>query len=292
MRSDVAAVTSAAAAAIGVALVVIPGPVRRRRWRQRLAALNRRATTLLRQGGLDHLTPAQFAGAVGSTAVVAGTLTTLVLGPGLPAVGVAVAAGSIPVGAWRARRRAARATARDHWPQLIEELRILTGPAGRPIPQALIEAGLRGPAELQPAFRAAQREWALSTDFARTVEVLKDRVADPTADATCETLLVIHDVGGDLDRRLQALAQDRRQDLRDRKEAEARQAGARLARLFVLIVPAGMAVAGLNVGTGAAAYRSTPAQLAVLLGVALVGVCWWWAGRVMRLPDEERVFDR
>jgi hypothetical protein len=26
-------------------------------------------------------------------------------------------------------------------------------------------------------------------------------------------------------------------------------------------------------------------------GIAAVAVCWIWAGRLLRLPDEERVFD-
>jgi tight adherence protein B len=160
------------------------------------------------------------------------------------------------------------------------------------VPQALLEVGLRGPEELRPAFTAAQREWALSTDFERTVAVLKERLADPTADATCETLLVVHEVGGDLDSRLAALAEDRRRDLQDRQEAEAKLAGARLARMFVLLVPAGMAVAGLNVGDGREAFRSPLGQALVVVGIALTGACWWWAGRLMRLPVEERVFDR
>jgi hypothetical protein len=30
-------------------------------------------------------------------------------------------------------------------------------------------------------------------------------------------------------------------------------------------------------------------QVAVVLGIAAVVVCWLWAGRLMRLPEEERV---
>ena len=94
--------------------------------------------------------------------------------------------------------------------------------------------------------------------------MLKRQLADPTADATCETLLVAHELGGtDLDRRLEALAEDRRQDAHGRKDARAKQAGVRFARRFVLIVPLGMALAGLSVGNGrdglpdAARARST-----------------------------------
>jgi tight adherence protein B len=53
-----------------------------------------------------------------------------------------------------------------------------------------------------------------------------------------------------------------------------------------------MAVAGMSVGNGREAYQSPGGQLVVVVALALVLACWLWAGRVMRLPDEERVFQR
>lgn len=283
-------------AASGVHLLVTPGrsrpPGRRRApattWRQ----IHRRATAALLRSGLDGVSPQQFAATVLGFAATTAVVTALVIGPGPGALLVGVIAASWPVTMWRSRRAATLRTAQEHWPRLIEELRVLTGPMGRPIPQALLEVGARGPVELRPAFAAAQREWSLTTDFERTIKVLKDRLADPTADATCETLLVVHEVGGDLDQRLAALAEDRRRDVHDRKDAQAKLAGARTARLFVILVPVGMAVAGINVGDGREAYRTTWGQVLVIVGIALVAACWWWAARMMRMPTEERVFDR
>lgn len=229
-----------------------------------------------------------------TTSIAAGafgaTVTYAVFASAVPSLLVGLASTALPCAVWRRRRQGAREAARDAWPRLIEELRVLTGSAGRPIPQAFLEVGLRGPVEMRPAFEAAQREWLLTTDFERTVQVLRRRLADPTADATCEMLLIAAQVGGDLDERLRSLAEDRRHDLISRKDAHAKQAGARLARSFVVLVPAGMAFAGLSVGTGQAAYQSARGQLLVAVGIALVVLCWTWAGRVMRLPDEDRVF--
>ena len=174
---------------------------------------------------------------------------------------------------------------------MIEEMALLTGSLGRSVPQALFEVGARGPEEMRGAFEAARREWMLTTDFARTVAVLKARLADATADAACETLLVAPEVGGtDLERRLAALVDDRVADVQGRKDAVARQAGVRFARRFVLLVPVGMALAGLSIGNGREAFSTPGGQLAALLGVGVVIACWLWSGRIMRLPDEERVF--
>lgn len=245
----------------------------------------------LAQAGLEEVGLRQFLAVMGLLFVVGMALAFALFGGVLPAVVAGAFAATFPAASYRARREARRARAREAWPRMIEEIRLQTGSLGRSIPQALFEVGRRAPAELRPAFAAAEREWLLSTDFPRTVAALKERLADATADATLETLLVAYEVGGsDLDRRLAALVEDRVQDLQGRKDAAAKQAGVRFARRFVLIVPLGMALAGLSIGTGRAAYRTATGQVAVAVGLACMAACWVWAGRLMKLPEEERVF--
>jgi tight adherence protein B len=173
----------------------------------------------------------------------------------------------------------------------LEELRLLIGSMGRSVPQALFEVGRRAPDQWRGAFEAAEREWLLTTDFARTTGILKQHLADATADVVCETLLVAHELGGsDIDGRLAELIDDRVLDLQGRKDAASRQAGVRFARRFVLLVPLGMALAGLAIGTGRSAYETAGGQIAVGVGLLAVVACWIWSGRLMRLPEEPRVF--
>lgn len=291
------AVALALAAAYGVHLVwtalalgwagVAPGP-ERPKGRRSQASMQR----WLIQAGLDEVDPKEFAGVALTMALVAGLVAFGVFGSIGPALLAAAFAGTFPAATFRNRRRRRRERAQEAWPRMIEEIRILTGAVGRSIPQALFEAGRRGPVELHRAFDAAHREWLITTDFARTAAVLKARLADPTADATCETLLVAHEIGGaDLDQRLEALADDRIADLQGRKDARAQQAGVRFARRFVLIVPFGMALAGMSVGNGRAAYQEPQGQLVVVIAMILVLACWAWAGRIMVIPNEERVFE-
>lgn len=243
------------------------------------------------QAGLAELRLSEFAAVMGALFVLAFLGAFVVFGGVLPAVIAGVFAASFPIATYRARRIARRAAAQEGWPRMIEEIRLLTANVGRSIPQALFEAGTRAPAEMRSAFDAAHREWLISTDFPRTLSVLKAGLADPTADAACETLLVANDVGGsDLDGRLAALIEDRIQDTQGRKDSHAKQAGARFARKFVLIVPIGMAFAGMSVGNGRAAYQTPFGQVMVLIAITMVAGCWVWAGSIMRLPEEERVF--
>ncbi|QGG95651.1 type II secretion system F family protein [Actinomarinicola tropica] len=243
------------------------------------------------QAGLADVRTTQFVAATIAVGLAAAAVGGALLGGVAPAVATGILAAGTPFASYRRRRQHRLDLARDAWPHLIEEIRLRVGSLGRSIPQALFEVGERGPVEMRPAFEAAHREWLLTTDFERTTAVLKDRLADPTADVVCETLLVAHALGGsDVGERLAALVEDRILDLQGRKDARAKQAGARFARRFVVLVPVGMALAGMQVGDGRAAYASAAGQAVALVAIGLVAACWWWAGRVMQLPEPERVF--
>lgn len=58
----------------------------------------------------------------------------------------------------------------------------------------------------------------------------------------------------------------------------------------MLVVPLGMTLAGLSIGTGREAYQTVAGQIAVACGLSVVAACWLWAGRLMKLPEEQRVF--
>lgn len=287
----------ALSAAVGVHLMIAPRGTHgsasipnqaRTSGRPSLAA---RADTWLTQAGLDAVRPRDFVLAAGLFAIGAGVGASVVFGGLLPGLVASVLAGAIPVVSAHQRRRTRQQIAHEAWPRLIEEMRILTNSVGRSIPQALFEVRSTAPAELQPAFDAAHREWLMSTDFDQTTRMMKEQLGDPTADVVCETLLLAYELGGTaLDRRLADLAADRRADVQYRKDARARQAGVRFARRFVVIVPIGMAAAGMSVGDGKHAYATPTGQVAVVAALALMAICWWWAGRLLRLPTQRRVF--
>jgi tight adherence protein B len=246
---------------------------------------------LLVQAGLERVRVVEFVAVEIVLFTVAAAFGYVVYGGVLAALGAGTAAATIPIASARSRRRARRESAREAWPRMIEEIRLQAVTLGRSIPQALFSVGSKGPEEMRPAFAAAQREWLISTDFDRTLQVLKAHLADPTADAVCETLLIAQEVGGtDVDQRLRALIDDRTDDLQGRKDARAKQAGVRFARSFVIIVPVGMALVGLGIGDGRAAFQSTAGQLWVLVAFAMMAGCWMWASQLLKLPEEERVF--
>jgi tight adherence protein B len=250
------------------------------------------ASSWLAQAGMVDVRPIEFVVVELLVFATAAAFFWLIFGGLFTAVLGGLCCSVAPIATYRSRRIILREAARDSWPTLLEEIRLRAGAVGRSIPVATLEAGRKAPtAPMREAFEAANREWLLTTDFTKATNVLKRHLADATSDAVCETLLVAHELGGnDLESRLAALIDDRRIDLRHRQESKSRQAGVRFARWFVLIVPIGMALVGLGIGGGRSAYASPSGQLAVAISIGLTAACWMWAGRIMRIPTEKRVF--
>jgi tight adherence protein B len=172
--------------------------------------------------GLRNVDPMQLGAAMVVLSVIGAAGAFALFGGVLPALVTAGFAASFPLAGFRARYRRQLEASQGAWPRMLEELRLLTGSVGRSIPQALFEVGRRAPAELRPAFAVAEREWLLTMDFNRTAAVLKEQLADPTADVVCETLVVAHEVGGGgIDRRLAELIEDRILDAQGRPAVRA-----------------------------------------------------------------------
>lgn len=254
-------------------------------------ARSRELMDRLRQAGVVRAQIGGLVVAIVTVGVVGGLLTVVLFGVGPAAMVVAVAAGSAPAIGIRTRRRERQEVAMQAWPRILEEVRLQVANLGRSIPHALFAVGRDVPPDLRTAFQEAEREWLTSTDLERAFAVLREQLADPTADTACETLLIAHEVGGtDIDGRLRALIEDRTVELQGRKDARAKQAGVRFARSFVLAVPVGMALIGSLIGDGRAAYASPGGQSAILLALGMLAGCWLWAGRLLRLPEQERIF--
>lgn len=243
------------------------------------------------RAGLGDLDPRAIVAAMLLLAVAGFAFGTLLFSGVFAGMILGLFAATVPIGVARVRHERMTNMAHQAWPPIIEEIRLLTGTLGKSIPQATFEAGARAPEGLRPAFDEAHREWMMSTDFARSLEVFKTRLGHNTADIVAETLLTAHELGGgEVGRRLHSLAEDRLVDQSHRRDAIARQAGVKFARWFVLLVPFGMALAGLSIGNGRSAYAGPVGQILVSVALSLIIICWVWAGQIMKLPKEDRVF--
>ncbi len=276
---------------LGLGLAMVAWAVLDPEWRPRKRATRRSnpVADLLNAAGVTGVAPWQLIGLCLGCALVG-----FVVGAGLSGVAVlgvvgAVAAGALP--AVLLRSRAARRR-REHaalWPDAVDNLTSAVR-AGLSLPDALIQLGERGPAGLRDPFVLFARDYQSSGRFHQSLDLLKERLADPTGDRVVEALRIARDVGGgDLGRVLRSLSVYLREDLRTRGEVEARQSwtvtGARLAVAAPWVVLLLMSLQGDVVQRFA-----TPTGTLILVGGAIACVVSYrlmtWIGR---LPEERRI---
>lgn len=188
---------------------------------------------------------------------------------------------------WRARRRLA--SLRELWPDVVDHLRSAIR-AGLSLPEALIQLGVKGPAELRPAFREFAADYRSGGQFDHSLDRLKDRLADPVADRIVEALRLTREVGGtDLGRLLGTLAEFLRDGARTRSELEARQSWTVNAARLAVAAP-WIVLALVSTRPEAVAAYNTAGGAMVLIGGLLVSMfCYWVMLRIGALPEDERV---
>lgn len=243
---------------IGSWLVVPPTEAGRRRDRQPRGRSERRPSGRLVLASVGCAAAAFLVGAV-----LTGTWT-VGLALVLPAAGV-------PTAVVRARRRRVVEERREAWPDAIDHLSSAVR-AGLSLPEALAGLGERGPASLRPEFARFARDHHATGRFDDSLDLLKERLADPVGDRVVESLRLARMVGGsDLGRVLRTLSSFLRDDLRTRGELESRQSwtvnGARLA-----VAAPWLVILSMSGRPEVIARYATPTGAVILVGGALTCV--------------------
>jgi tight adherence protein B len=219
-----------------------------------------------------------------SLVVVAGLTRSIVV-----AFALSLAAASLPFSMARARRRQRRRRFREAWPDAIATL-IAGVRAGISLPESCAALVERGPSELREGFRSFTAAYRSSGSFATALERLRTDLADPIADRVIAALSLAHEVGGtDLVRVLRTLGDFVREDIRVRKEIEARWSwtvtAARLAAAAPWIVLLMMSTRP----EAAVAYNSTAGAAVVAGGAAATAIGYRLMLRAARLPEDNRL---
>lgn len=273
---DLTALRMGLLAGLGMLLIVLPRlPVRLRPCAQLWRDPKKRQLAVLAIGG----------------AVTAGAATASMFGVGIVSAAAGIL-GGVAVHRVMAQTQARReAVTQELWPELLDTLRVDLAVTAVPLADALFAAARRLPPAICDRFATAERQWQNTLDVGKALDVLAARFDDATTDVVCASLRTVTDLPGvTVQQRLADLSHDLRTQIRHHKDAEATLAGARFARRFVVIVPVAMALVGSVLGDGRSAYASPAGQTAGLVALAVMIGCWWWASRLLRVPEPPRVF--
>lgn len=188
---------------------------------------------------------------------------------------------------WRAAKRTE--SLRELWPDVVDHLRSAIR-AGLSLPEALIQLGDKGPAELRAAFRAFGSDYRAGGRFDDALNRLKERLADPVADRIVEALRMTREVGGsDLGRLLGTLSGFLRDAARTRSELEARQSWTVNAARLAVAAPWFVLMLLSTRPEAVRAYNSAGGVVVLLGGLLISVVCYRIMLRIGALPEDERV---
>lgn len=206
------------------------------------------------------------------------------------AVGAGVAALALPTVIVGGRARARRRANRVLWPDVVDHL-VSAVRSGLALPDGVAALAGAGPVPTREAFAAFEADYAASGNFGRSLDRLKERLADPVADRILETLRMSREVGGnELPAVLRALASHLRQEAAIRGEVEARQSWVMNAARLGAAAP-WVVLALLSTRPEAAAAYNSPSGVAVIVGGLIATVLAYRAMIVLaRLPEEQRWF--
>ena len=248
-----------------------------------------RVRDLLAQAGIEGVTPHQLAAASGGLGLVA---FVLVLGTSqVPVIALlfGLFAALLPVVLVR-RRRAQRTTElREVWPEAVDNLASGVR-AGLSLPEALTQLGVRGPEQLQSAFRRFGEDYRATGRFGESLDALKANLADPVGDRVVEALRMAREVGGtDLGRLLRTLSTFLREDARTRAELETRQGWTVNAARLALAAPWVLLLLLSSQPDAVRAYNTPAGTLVLLAGGGVSLVAYRVMLRIAKLPTERRV---
>ena len=279
---------------LGLGLLSMVAPFLWPRRRRRPTAVRTQPLAGLRdrliRAGLERLPLPAFL-ALSLLSAVAG----FALGGALSGVtAVALAAGLVGLAApflaagWRAR--ATRRAHRGAWPDVVDHL-VSAVRSGASLPDAVASLSRTGPPALRSAFAAFERDYGATGNFSVSVDGLKERLADPTADRIVEILRMSREVGGsELTAVLRNLSSYLRQEAAIRGEAEARQSWVVNAAKLAVAAPWLVLVLLSTRPEAAAAYNSAGGGVLIAGGVAVSLVAYRAMMRLARLPEERRWF--
>jgi tight adherence protein B len=192
--------------------------------------------------------------------------------------------------AWaRARRRSRAGSFREAWPDAIAAI-IAGVRAGISLPETCVALTERGPQELKSGFSSFAATYRASGSFHAALDRLRTELSDPVGDRVVVALGLAHDVGGtDLVRVLRTLSDFVREDLRVRKEVQARWSWTVTAARVAAAAPWLVLLLMSARPEAAAAFNSSTGVVVVAGGALVTALGYRLMLRAARLPEAGRL---
>ncbi|MGH2750308.1 MAG: type II secretion system F family protein [Actinomycetota bacterium] len=277
----------AAGAALGL-LLLYDGLTGQRRASASISLVGR-LDGIVQEAGIRRLDGARLIGLCLAAALFSGLLVAGISSSALIAGVFCLAGGWLPLAYVTARRTRRQRRFREAWPDAIQGL-ISAVRAGISLAEACAAQANKGPEELRGGFSAFVGTYRSTGSFRAGLERLRAELADPIADRVVASLALASEVGGtDLVRVLRTLADFVREDMRVRKEIEARWSWTVTAARVAAAAPWIVLLLMSTRPEAAVAYNSAAGATVIAGGAVATFIGYRLMLRAARLPEERRL---
>jgi Flp pilus assembly protein TadB len=208
--------------------------------------------------------------------LVLGTIVALVLAPSVAVISALATLATVLTDRSRKERRV-EAAAQRAWPTVLEELSTRLVGFGDPLPQALFASAWPLPLPLRRALARVERLWQVSGDLPSAMAAVLDTIGPASRETLLTLARLAHLSSAEAAEVVAALASRHREEAALAIDLNARLAGARLARSFVVGVPALLLAVGVVIGGGPAPYLSRLGATVLAIAILIIAACWAWA---------------
>jgi tight adherence protein B len=248
-----------------------------------------RVDRLAEESGVRHLTGRGLMAASLTAWLITGFVVAGLSGSSAVALAFSLGAAWLPFTYVKSRRNRRRRAFREAWPDAIATL-IAGVRTGVSLPEACLSLLDRGPEELRPGWVAFASSYRSSGSFRVALERLRDELADPIGDRVAAALTLTQEVGGtDLVRVLRTLGDFVREDIRVRKEIEARWSWTVTAARVAAGAPWVVLLLMATRPEAAIAYNSASGVVVIAVGALATVVGYRLMLRAARLPEDRRL---
>ena len=187
---------------------------------------------------------------------------------------------------WRQIQRRRAMELAESWPTYLEQTRAKMLASSRSLPYVIFEQTSVASPFLSELIQRGRREFENSGNLEKALKTVwragdNEEVTNYICSALCSTL---GSTSSQIQNQLSAISGTVRSRNELKQETNSRLSGVRTARIFILVIPAGMALAGLSFAGSVRPFLTVASIGQIVAALLLLATCWYWSTKLMHFP--------
>ena len=183
-------------------------------------------------------------------------------------------------------RRLRRLELASSWASYLDQTRAKMLTTSRSLSYVLFEQGSAGSPFLAELMQQGRREFDNSGDLEKALQAVwsageNEEVTNYVCSALCDSL---GSTSSQIENQLSLISSIVRSRNELKQETMSRLAGVRTARAFIVIIPIGLAMAGISFAGSISPFLTPVSVVQMLTAMAILTLCWFWSNRLMTFP--------